>query len=148
MDSHNDEPDVAQALEHSIVSDVADGAGPVHVLSSVPEPAGGTDYEISASRLVSVDPEDPTLADVFVPVPVGGHVSVAQDGTVAPELEDVSADAAREVQAWARTLIASGSVAGLPASATSYGPPVRPTHELIADSTGRRIIRRIGFSAA
>ena len=114
-------------------------------MSAAPTPAEGG-FEVSASRLVPLDSNDPVLADVYVPVPWTGHVSLAADGTAesAPPVDD---DTTREVQAWARNLIASGAVRGIAASAPSYGPPIRPTHEIIDDATGRRVLRRIGFAA-
>lgn len=84
-------------------------------------------------RLVPLDVDDPALADIYVPVP-----GVA---------EADSAGVADEARAWARNLLASGGVAGIAATVTSYGPPHRPTHELVEDAQGRRVLRRVGFSA-
>jgi hypothetical protein len=137
--------DIADTLARAIEQAVPDAGGPIHVLGSTVTPAGATDYEVSASRLIPLDSEDPALADVFVPLPVTGHVSLAADGTIDANLPPPDADVAREVQAWARTLVASGSLAGVAPAAPSYGPPTRPTHEIVEDVNGRRVIRRIGY---
>lgn len=115
-------------------------------MRSVSPTSTDAEYEVSASRLVALESDDPALMDVYVPVPWTGYVSLATDGTAesAPPVDD---DTTREVQAWARNLIASGAVRGVVASAPSYGPPIRPTHEIVDDATGRRVLRRIGFAA-
>jgi len=142
----SDQPDdIADTLARAIEQAVPDAGGPVQVLGSTATPAGATDYEVSASRLIPLDSEEPALAGVFVPLPVTGHVSLAADGTIEAQLPPLDADVAREVQAWARTLIASGSLAGVTSAAPSYGPPKRPTHEIVEDANGRRVIRRIGY---
>jgi len=143
--SSDQRDDIADTLARGIEQAVPDAGGPVQVLGSTVTPAGATDYEVSASRLIPLDFEEPALADVFVSVPVTGHVSLGADGTIDADLPPLDADTAREVQAWARTLIASGSVAGLTSVAPSYGPPKRPTHEIVEDVNGRRVIRRIGY---
>ena len=138
---------MAASLEQAIETDLPDAGGPLTIVGSTSESAGGTDYEVSAHRLVALDPDDPELADVFVPVPVSGHVSLAPDGAINAELGVIDEDTEREVRAWARSLIANGKVAGMAATVASYGPPRRPTHELVVDSNGRRVLRRTGFVA-
>jgi hypothetical protein len=142
MDSSSD----SDELQQSLMAAVPDADGPVEVLDSASPTASDDGYEVSASRLVPLGSDDSALADVYVPVPWTGHVSLAADGTAAsaPPLDD---DTTREVQAWARNLIASGAVRGVAATAASYGPPVRPTHEIVDDANGRRVLRRIGFAA-
>ncbi len=151
MSSTDDESvesvDVAAALEQMIEAELPDAGGPLTIVGSTLESVGGTEYEVSASRLVALDPDDPELADVYVPVPVSGHVSLAPDGVTNAELAAVDEDTEREVRAWARSLIANGKVAGMAATVASYGPPRRPTHELVVDSNGRRVLRRTGFVA-
>jgi hypothetical protein len=133
-------------LQRSLAAAVPDADGPVSVLEASSPTSDDNGYEVSASRLVALGSDDPALADVYVPVPWTGHVSLASDGTAesAPPVDD---DTTREVQAWARNLIASGAVRGVVASAPSYGPPNRPTHEIVEDANGRRVLRRIGFAA-
>ena len=139
--------EVAAALEQMIEAELPDAGGPLTIVGSTSASAGGTDYEVSANRLVALDPDDPELADVYVPVPVSGHVSLAAGGETNTELGVIDEDTEREVRAWARSLIANGKVAGMAATVASYGPPRRPTHELVVDSNGRRVLRRSGFVA-
>ncbi len=133
-------------LQRSLMAAVPDADGPVEVVDSASPTSSDEGYEVSASRLVPLGSEDSALADVYVPVPWTGHVNLATDDTAesAPPMDD---DITREVQAWARNLIASGAVRGVAATAASYGPPTRPTHEIVDDASGRRVLRRIGFSA-
>jgi len=123
-------------------------AGPLHVVSSQKR-SGATTYSISASRLVPVDDEDPSLRDICIPVPVTGEVEVDRAGGVTRvSVADVAAEAKREARAFVRTLIASGAVRGLaPTSSVRRGPgpPRRPTHEVRIDHAGRKVIRRSGF---
>jgi hypothetical protein len=102
--------------------------------------------------LVPLESDDPTLTNVYVPVPLPDLAGVAVDDEANNEAANSTAapvddEIAREVQAWARNLIASGAVAGIAATAPSYGPPHRPTHEFVEDEQGRRILRRVGYSA-
>jgi hypothetical protein len=150
-DSHTDPPSEHSAapqdeLQRSLVAAVPDADGPVSVLEASSPTSDDNGYEVSVSRLVALGSDDAALADVYVPVPWTGHVSLASDGTAesAPPVDD---DTTREVQAWARNLLASGAVRGVVASAPSYGPPNRPTHEIVEDENGRRVLRRIGFAA-
>lgn len=136
----------ADELAHSLEQALPDAAGPVHVLGASATATGATDYEVSAHRLVPVDPDDPDLAEVFVAVPVTGHLRLAPDGTASAELAEVDELAAHEARAWARSLIVSGAVAGVTAAGPTYGPPQRATHELVEDASGRRVLRRIGFN--
>jgi hypothetical protein len=137
--------ELTDTLERGISDVEPYAAGPVQVLDTT-KAETGSDYEVSASRLVPLGSEDPSLSDVYVPVPVTGHVNVANDGTMSAELAPVDDEATREVQAWARSLIASGSVAGVARTAPQYGPPTRPTHEIAVDPNGRRVLRRVGYS--
>ena len=61
----------------------------------------------------------------------------------------VDAESAHEARTYARNLIQTGAVKGLPPTGRvrrSAGPPVRPTHELKTEADGTRVIRRSGFS--
>lgn len=146
METSGDEhADIAQMLERKIAEAVPEAGGPVQIVGSTTTPSGDTDYEVSASLFIPLDPNDPALADVFVPLPVTGHVTLAPDGTTSVDLAPADEAIEREVRAWARTLIASGSVAGLEAAAPSHRPPQRPTHEIVVDPSGRRVLRRMGF---
>jgi hypothetical protein len=99
--------------------------------------------------LVPLESDDPTLSNAYVPVPMPDLASVAGDDESADaEAASVDDEITREVQAWARNLIATGAVAGIAATAPSYGPPHRPTHEFVEDEQGRRILRRVGYSAS
>jgi hypothetical protein len=139
---------LAAALERDPSSIDRDVTGPVKVLSVSAAPHGGLEGEVSAMQLVPLDAEGPELVDVFIPLPVNATVSLASDGTLkASALPKPSPETVREVRAWARNLIANGQVRGVARSAPSYGPPGRPTHELVPDSHGHRVIRRIGFDA-
>lgn len=134
-------------LTKSLGDAIPDADGPIHVLGSTPTPAGGTDYEISLNRLVALKSDDQALGDVYVSVPVTGHVTIAPDGASQTKLAPLDESTVREVAAWARALIANGSVEGIAASGPAYGPPHRPTHELAADAKGRRVLRRLGFGS-
>lgn len=137
------------ALEDSQALRDANVTGPVTVLSSARRPDGGIDCEMSASRLIPLAADDPALVGVAIATPVTGTVSVSADGTIsAPALPEPTDQAKSEARAWARSLIANGQVRGIAASAPRFGPPARPTHELVADGAGHRVIRRIGFDAA
>jgi len=138
--------ELAQTLERTIAQSAPDVAGPVQIADSSPAGADATDYSVSATRLVPLDSTDPDLAAIYVPVPVSGHVTMTKDGAAETQLDPVDESAAREARAWARNLLATGAVAGVTATAPSYGPPVRPTHELVEDENGRRVVRRTGFS--
>jgi hypothetical protein len=139
---------LAAALKRDPASIHPDLTGPVQVLSVAPAPSGGLGGEVSAMRLVPLGADDPELADVFIPLPVTARVSLASDGTVkAGAVPEPSAEIVREARAWARNLIANGQVRGVARSAPAYGPPGRPTHELVSDSHGHRVIRRVGFDA-
>jgi hypothetical protein len=148
MDSSSEEQSetAEDELKRNLMAAVPDADGPVEVLDSASPTTSDDGYEVSASRLVPLGSNETDLADVYVPVPWTGHVSIAADGTVEPA-PPVDEDTTREVQAWARNLIASGAVRGVAASAASYGPPIRPTHEIVDDANGRRVLRRIGFAA-
>jgi hypothetical protein len=139
---------LAAALERHPGSIHADVTGPIQVLSVAAAPEGGLTGEVSAQRLVPLDSDDPGLSDVFIPIPVNATVSMGSDGKArARAVPDPSADMVREARAWARNLIANGQVRGVARTVPAYGPPVRPTHELVPDSHGRRVIRRLGFDA-
>ena len=57
-------------------------AGPVTVLSKATRDGGGATYQVSASRLVAIDDDDPKLAGVSIPVPVSAAVEVDSDGSL------------------------------------------------------------------
>ena len=139
--------EVAAALEQMIEAELPDAGGPLTIVGSMRSPPAAPITRSAPIGCVALDPDDPELADVFVPVPVSGHVSLAPDGATNAELAAVDEETEREVRAWARSLIANGKVAGMAASIASYGPPRRPTHELVLDSNGRRVLRRTGFVA-
>ena len=140
---------LAAALERHPESIHPDVTGPIQVLSVKPEANGAVTGEVSATWLVPLGADDPELADVFIPMPVTASVSMASDGTVkAGAVPEPSAGVVREARAWARSVIANGQVRGVVRSAPRYGPPGRPTHELVPDSHGHRVIRRLGFDAA
>jgi hypothetical protein len=115
------------------------------------EPTDHTTSEMAdqpaTETLVPLGSDDPSLANVYVPIPSAGisEAGIADAGAAdaAPADDEIT----REAQAWARNLIASGAVAGIAATAPSYGPPHRPTHEIVEDAQGRRVLRRVGFSA-
>jgi hypothetical protein len=87
------------------------------------------------------------VPDVSVPAPTDGRVSLTPDGAVESALvAPPPIEVEQEVRAWAVALLANGAVRGVPPTATSYGPPARPTHE-IHDEDGRQVLRRIGYSA-
>lgn len=139
---------LADALERDPSSIHPGVVGPVIVLSVAPSRNGGLKGEVSAMRLVPLGADDPELADVFIPLPVNATVAMTRDGKVkAGAVPEPSAAVVREAQAWARNLIANGQLRGVARSAPVYGPPGRPTHELVSDSHGHRVIRRLGFDA-
>lgn len=123
-------------------------AGPVTVLSEAPGHAGGTTYQVAASRLVDIDESDPALAGVSIPVPVTAAVEVDGKGSlVGVSVPDADPSADREARAFTRNLIANGSVKGIARGGpVRRGPPTRATHEVTTDEEGRRIIRRTGFT--
>ncbi len=127
----------------------ADLTGPVTVLASEPGPDGATRLDIQASRLVPLDPDDPALADVSVAVPVPATVVVGATGRLETvEAEPLDDETERQARAYVRNLVANGSVRGLAATGpVRRGPPSRPTHEVALDQRGRKVIRRIGFTA-
>lgn len=147
-DTGTDPGALAAALERDPASIHPDVTGPVQVLSVAPAPDGGLAGEVSAMRLVPLGTDDPELADVFIPLPVNATVSLTSDGTLkAGAVPKPSAEMVRQARAYARNLIANGQVRGVARSAPAYGPPGRPTHELVPDSHGHRVIRRVGFDA-
>jgi hypothetical protein len=127
----------------------AELTGPVTVLASEPAPDGATRLDIQASRLVSLDPDDPALADVSVAVPVPATVVVGETGRLEMvEVQPLDDETERQARAYVRNLVTNGSVRGLAAAGpVRRGPPSRPTHEVALDSRGRKVIRRIGFTA-
>ena len=126
-----------------------DLTGPVTVLGSDAAPDGATRVDIQASRLVPVDPDDPALAEICIPLPVPATVVVDDAGHLASvEAQPPDHEAERQARAYARNLVATGAVRGVAASGrVRRGPPTRPTHEVALDARGRKVIRRIGFSA-
>lgn len=123
-----------------------DLAGPFRVLSVSPGGADRVRCEVAAYRLVPVDPADPTLRDVSVPVPVSGWVELRPDGSPAAcSLPPPAAEAVREARLFARDLVEQGAVRGLGRRGKGR-PPGRATHEVQTDGAGRRVIRRAGFA--
>lgn len=123
--------------------------GPITLLSSTLRPDGGSDWEFSAARLIALDPDDISLRDAFLALPAAGRATVGANGSVeAIELPAPAPDDEAQARAWARNLVAVGAVDGVAPSVPAYGPPARPTHELLDDGHGRRILRRIGFAGA
>ena len=147
-----DLPTLEAALRAGAGGSGARLSGPLRVLSAAPGTDGGRTYEVSTSVLLPVDEDDPGLRDVSIPVPVTASVHVDRDGSVGQvAVPPVDAASAREARAFARTLIANGSVRGLAAPGPvrpTGGPPVRPTHELTTDEHGEKVIRRVGFTTA
>ncbi len=134
-------------LEDQVIERAPALAGPVQVLSSVKR-FGRTVHSVSASQLVPVDDEDPTLRDISIEVPVTAEVEVDDRGRVTRvSADEVDPAAAHEARAFTRTLIANGAVSGLPqTSRLRRGPPQRATHEVVVDRSGRKVIRRTGFN--
>jgi hypothetical protein len=123
-----------------------DLTGPFKVLSVSGKGTEAVGCEVTAYRLVPVDPDNSALRDVFVPLPVPGRVELSKDGSVtASSFPQPEPAELREARMFARDLIEQGSVRGL--SSQSRGPlQGRPTHEIQQDAAGRRIIRRIGYA--
>ena len=123
--------------------------GPVTVLASESVAEGMTRVEIQASRLVPLDPDDPVLAEVSIPVPVPATVVVDGSGRLeAVESTPLDDETEHQARSFARNLVANGAVRGVSASGrVKRGPPSRPTHEVALDARGRKVIRRIGFAA-
>lgn len=135
----------------SVAGGGSDLTGPVQVLETTPTPDGGETYQVSATRLVPVDDQDPDLASVYIPVPVTAAVEVDDhDGVVGVAVPDLDPSVDREARAFTRNLIANGEVRGLarsgPVRRGPAGPPPRSTHEVTTDPEGRRVIRRTGFA--
>jgi hypothetical protein len=126
----------------------ADLTGPVTVVGSAAGPNGVTRVDIQASRLVAVDPDDPALAEVCIPLPVPATVVVDEAGHLASvEAGPADHEADRQARAYARNLVATGAIRGIAATGrVRRGPPTRPTHEVALDARGRKVIRRIGFA--
>ena len=109
-------------------------AGPVTVLSSETAPDGATRVDIQAMRLVPLDPDDPALADVSIPVPVPATVVVDVAGRLqAVESDPLGDEAERQARAFARNLVANGAVRGLKRVWTGPARAAEP-----ADARGRR----------
>jgi hypothetical protein len=148
-----DVTEIEQALADraGVAGGGSDLTGPVKVLETTPTPDGGATYQVSASRLVPVDDQDPDLASVYIPVPVTAEVEVDDhDSVVGVQVPDPDPSTDREARAFTRNLIANGAVRGLtksgPVRRGPGGPPPRSTHEVTTDPAGRRVIRRTGFA--
>lgn len=126
----------ATQLEQALVGrqGVAAGAtelvGPVRVLETIPSADGGTTYQVSASRLVPVDDDDPDLASVYIPVPVTAAVEVdGHDTVVGVAIPDADPSLDHQARVFTRNLIANGAVRGLApggstdSSSTTGGAP-------------------------
>jgi hypothetical protein len=91
---------------------------------------------------------DEGLAGICIPAPTGATVSLTPDGELeSARVEPPGAEVEREVRAWAQSLLATGKVRGVKAEGPTYGPPTRPTHELVEEEGCQRVLRRIGYSA-
>jgi hypothetical protein len=140
-----------KVVETSMAGDGPQLAGPVVVLDGAKGATQGRKtYQVSASYLVAIDKDDPELAGVSIAVPVTAAVETDRKGAVVGI--DVPADetAQREARAYTRNLIARGEVRGLTEGhrvRRGPGPPAHPTHEVTTDAFGRKVIRRIGFTA-
>ena len=145
-----DLPKLQAALAEHAGSGQEQLSGPVTVLSATAGKDGGRSYEVSTSVLLPVDENDPALRDVSIPLPVTANVDLDRRGAVVKvAVPPVDPAAAREARAFARNLIQTGAVKGLPPTGRvrrSAGPPVRPTHELKTEANGQKVIRRTGFS--
>ena len=120
--------------------------GPVQVLETTPTPDGGATYQVSASRLVPVDDQDPDLASVYIPVPVTAEVEVdGHDSVVGVQVPDADPSTDREARAFTRNLIANGAVRGLHRSVAPSGG-ARADHRH-APRTRSRPIRPGGASS-
>jgi hypothetical protein len=131
----------------------ADLRGPFQVLAATDQD-GHIRCEVSASRLVSVDPDDEALQDIVVPVPVVGAVELDRERSiVGSSFGEPGPDETREARAFAKGLLARGVVRGYDAPAGAVrvmrgrGPGTRVTHELVEDPSGRRVLRRVGFDS-
>ena len=122
-----------------------DLAGPFRVSAATRAAQGAVRCDLTAHYLVSVDPGDPALRAVYVPVPVSGWAEFRPDGTlIATSLASPDQTAIREARRFAQDLLAGGAVQGLPAT-RSIGPRPRPTHTLRTEG-GRQVLRRLGFT--
>ena len=115
----------------------ADMTGPVTVLASESGPDGATRVDIQASRLVPLDPDDPAMADVSMPVPTPATVVVDGAGRLdAVETKPLDDEVERQARAFARNLVANGAVRGLAASGPVAARAAEP-----ADARGRASMR-------
>jgi hypothetical protein len=140
-------PDVRE-LEQTIAAHVRalgpEVTTPVTVLDARPR-EGGLECEVTVCWLVPLGDEG--LAGICVPAPTGATVSLSKDGTLeSAHVEPPDPEVEREVRAWAQGLLQSGMVRGFEASGPRYGPPARPTHELVEEDGCPRVLRRIGYS--
>jgi hypothetical protein len=146
--SRRSRTDLAARLTAAPGALAPDAAGPVEVLARA-STDGGERCEIAAQRLVAVDPESSGLRDLYVAVPVSGSVELRADGGIARAvLAEPDAEAVREARAFACGLVEAGSVRGVEPEAAGARARRRgrPTHEVVTDAHGRRVIRRIGFA--
>ena len=147
-----DVTEIEQALadRKGVAGEDSDLTGPVQVVGTTPTADGGATYQVTASRLVPVDDQDPDLASVYIPVPVTAAVEVDDhDSVVGVQVPDSDPSTEREARAFTRNLIANGAVRGLTRRGPvrrAAGPPPRSTHEVTTDPAGRRVIRRTGFT--
>jgi hypothetical protein len=145
----------AAEIERKVAAGSAAGdgpelSGPVVVLDTAKGAAGGSTYHVSASYLVPVDENDPGLAGVSIAVPVTATVEFDGEGSLVGIDAPTDAEAQQQARAFTRNLIARGEVQGLSTGTRvrrGPGPPARPTHEVAVDESGRKVIRRIGFTS-
>ena len=135
-----DLPKVEAALTEHAGSGGQRVSGPVTVLSASPVKTGGTAYEVSTTVLLPLDAQDPALNDVAIPVPVTATVELDRKGAVRRvAVPPVDAESAHEARTYARNLIQTGAVKGLPpiGSRPALCRSTRATHPRVEDR-GRR----------
>jgi hypothetical protein len=141
-------PDVRE-LEQTITAHVRalgpEVTTPVQVLDARVGKSG-VDCDITVCWLVPLGDEG--LAGICIPAPTGAKVSLTTAGDLeSAQVDPPGSDVEREVRAWAQGLLANGLVRGVEPSGPRYGPPARPTHELVEEDGCPRVLRRIGYAA-
>ena len=134
-----DGTDIEQALadRKGAVGGDAELTGPVQVLETTPTADGGATYQVSATRLVAVDDEDPDLASVYIPVPVTAAVEVDDhDSVVGVTVPDRPIHGSRGPRLHPephRERRRARAVTQRPGAQGLAGPPPRSTHEITTD---------------
>lgn len=120
--------------------------GPIHLQSVTSRADRGVHCEGLASVFVPLEGQE--LGDVGIAIPVKLTAELSSDGTLTSlELAGPEPEERRQAQAYASSVLARGEVRGHPAAAVRRGPPVRPTHEIMTDALGRKVLVRTGFAA-